>query len=107
MERFDEMGDSTRGQAAAGPGQMSRDGDTLRTGRVSGRTCIMRAGTLVIMCRVIVEFSKLSGLKWVSVDLSLGSSTGSVLCLAGLSLALSFSVSTLGGSQGLLFGEDL
>ena len=60
MERFEEMGGSIRGQAAVGPVQMSRGGDTLHTGWVSGRICIMKAGIFVIMCRIIVNFPKLA-----------------------------------------------
>jgi hypothetical protein len=114
MEIFEEMGGTIRGQAAVGPVQMSRGGDTFRTGWVSGRTYILKAGIFVIMCRIIVDFPKLAfqvlgavRLEWVLVGLSLGCSTDSVSFLAGLSLSLSSSVSTLGGLQEVLFGEDL
>ena len=85
MERFNEMGDSTRGQAAAGPGQMSRDGDTLCTGRVSGRTCLMRAGTLVI---IIVDFPELVIQVLRAVRLKMGVGGPEPGVLDGLSLML-------------------
>jgi hypothetical protein len=60
MGEFEEMGGTIRGQVAVGPVQMGRDGDTLYTGWVSGRVCIMNTGIVVIICRIIVVFSKIA-----------------------------------------------
>jgi hypothetical protein len=89
MEKFEEMGGTIRGQAVVGPVQMSRGGDTLRTGWVSGRTYIMKAGTFVIMCRIFVDFPKLAFQVLGAVRLELGvggPEPGVLVSLCGLHL---------------------
>ena len=55
MGKFEEVGGTIRDLVAVGLVQMGRDGDTLYTGWVS-----MNTGIDVIICRIILVFSKIA-----------------------------------------------